>query len=86
MNLIKIKYPKYKELDHGSTVVIINNKSEYDFINSWAEENERLPLMLEDIKYPVFIGTGNGLTWTNHSDRALYYMPFEEFLCKKISK
>ena len=74
----------YKDLDHGSTVVVIKNKPEYDFINSWAEANGKLSLMLEDIKYPVFVGTGdkNGLSWTNHDDRSLYYMSFDEFLYK----
>lgn len=75
--------PKYKSLDHKSTAVIVKNKREYDFINSWGEENNRLSLELQDIKYPVFICTGiDGLMWTNSSDRALYYISFDEFLSK----
>lgn len=74
---------EYKSLEHGSTVVTVNNKREYDFINSWAEEKEKLTLSLEGVGYPIFIATaGDGLMWTDLTDRGLYYMSFDEFLVK----
>lgn len=75
--------PKYKDVLHQSTAVIIKNRPEYVFINSWAEENKIIPLKMANIQYPIFICPDEKcLMWTEHDDRALYYMSFDEFLSK----
>lgn len=72
--------PEYKSLDHGSTVVVCNNLSEFRYMVAWCEDNGKLPpLLCDPKKYPFCVATKDG-GWTDRMDRSLYYMSFLEFI------
>lgn len=72
-----------KGLEHGSTVVVCTDDSELFYVLKWAEREGKdfrhVVYCIE--KFPFCIATaGDRLGWTDLMDRALYYMPFSEFI------
>ena len=71
--------PSY-DINHPNTMIVINSQAELSYIIEWCEAKDILPPYLGERKdYPI-AASANGEGWTNHMDRALYYMPFVEFI------
>lgn len=62
-----------------TTVIVCKNKTELASMCEWVESQGLLPPWKgEREKFPICIGVTGG--WTDHMDRALTYVPFEEFI------
>lgn len=74
--------PKYKSLEHGSTVVVATNEHELAYIRSWCKQaGKGNPYLGDAESFPFCVSTaGEQAGWTDRMDRALYYKPFSEFL------
>lgn len=77
--------PQYKNLEHGSTVIVLNTETERTIVLNWAESKGKIvSTSIKKIKLPLCVSVdGKIVGWTNEMDRALYYMSFEEFMTKK---
>lgn len=73
-------------IDHVNNVVVCENDQEFRYMISWCNENDKGLPFSGDPTFPICIGTGQELAgWTQSMDRALYYMPFLEFI-QKVNK
>ena len=76
---------EYKELGHGSTAITVNNRPELLYVLEWCKlQNKKIGSFMYDIEvfpYNLFVHS-EVVGWTDLMDRALYYMPFREFLDK----
>jgi len=70
------------DLSHPLAMVVVNNSAELAYMQSWFGINGRYCgwMGLRDI-YPIALSINDG-TWTDHMDRAVYYVPFEEFVAR----
>jgi len=77
--------PKYKSLEHGSTVIKAESFEQLKTVVDWAfDQGKIIPGHISRNKlfpYGISVG-GDCLGYTKRMDRALYYMPYEEFLKK----
>lgn len=76
---------KYKEIDHGSTVITVNNRPELLYVLEWciAKNKKISDFMYKVDSFPFNLSVYAEIVgWTDLMDRALYYMPFREFLDK----
>jgi hypothetical protein len=76
---------EYKELGHGSTVITVNNRPELLYVLEWCKlQNKKIGAFMHDIEvFPYNLSVHSEVVgWTDLMDRALYYMPFREFLDK----
>jgi len=73
---------EYKSLEHGSTVIVATNAHELAYIESWCKENGKgAPWLGEREIFPFCVSVAGELAgWTDKMDRALYYMPFRDFM------
>ncbi len=70
-------------LEHGSTVVVVNNKVELNKVLNWCKEKDKIIIdwFNKVEKFPLCISVASDIVgWTDKMDRALYYKPFEDFL------
>ena len=80
---IAIVRPKYKSLEHNSTVVACRNDSEMFYVLKWCERmGKKVSRWMYDRNEFPFCVSVNGdiVGWTDQMDRALYYKPFEEYV------
>ena len=77
--------PPREDIEFGSTVITASNKEELIEILHWClYKGKRVSgFLAEWTSFPVHISaSGENVGYTDHSDRALYYMPFSKFLEK----
>ena len=76
---------EYKELGHGSTAITVNSRPELLYVLEWCKlQNKKTSdsmYNIDDFPYNLFVDS-KVVGWTDLMDRALYYMPFHEFLDK----
>ena len=74
---------EYKSIEHSSTVITCNNDSELFYVLKWSERSGKhvVSWMYERDKFPFHVSVHSNIVgWTDLDDRALYYMPFSEFI------
>ena len=68
------------DIKHPTAMIVINNQAELNYICEWNEMHDVLPPWLgKRSEYPIAASPNDG-GWTDHMDRALYYIPFVEFV------
>lgn len=68
------------DLSHPLAMVVVNNAEELVRMQAWFEMVERdCGWMGARETFPIALSL-NGGTWTDHMDRAVYYVPFAEFV------
>lgn len=76
---------KYKEIDHGSTVITVNNRPELLYVLEWCKSQHKIVggFLYGVDEFPFHLSVYSKVVgWVDEMDRALYYMPFREFLDK----
>jgi len=70
------------DFSHPLSMVVVNNQAELAYMQKWFDLQKRdCGWMGERDKFPIALSL-NGGTWTDHMDRALYYVPFKKFIAK----
>ena len=68
------------DLKHPNTMVVATNKAELAYIEKWCDMHDILPPWMGDRdRLPIALSP-NGGGWTDHMDRALYYVRFRDFI------
>ena len=68
------------DLSHPNVMVVVNNPAELAYMQAYSEMKDLPPgWMGPRDKYPIAVSP-NGGGWTGDMDRALYYVPFSEFV------
>lgn len=61
-------------------MIVAANKAEFAYILAWCAMNDIDPPWLGDREdFPIALSP-NGRGWTDHMDRALYYVRFIDFV------
>ncbi|MCK5606921.1 hypothetical protein KAR91_33775 [Candidatus Pacearchaeota archaeon] len=68
------------DIKHPNTMIVVNNKAELLYLIGWCEMKEIMPPLLCDAGIYQIAGSPNGGGWTQHMDRALYYVRFIDFV------
>jgi hypothetical protein len=70
------------DFSHPLAMVVINNPAELAYMQSWFEINGRdCGWSGPRETYPIALSINDG-TWTDRMDRAIYYVPFKEFVAR----
>ena len=74
--------PQYKDLEHASTVIVLNTETEKSVVLNWAEIKGKIGgACIKNMELPFCISVeGKIVGFVNEMDRALYYMSFEKFM------
>jgi len=81
----EMKRSKYKSLNHGSTVIVTKSFEQLKTVVDWAfNKGKIIPgYISRNNSFPFCISVdGDCIGYTEQMDRALYYMPYDEFLKK----
>ena len=74
---------EYMSLEHGSTVVVVEDTSELFYLIKWMERSGKTvsEFFVDINEFPFCISVCGPIAgWTIRMDRALYYKSFAEFL------
>lgn len=76
-------YPLLGDVDHGSTVIVVNNRPELLYVLEWCKLKGKSisDYMLKQDKFPYCLSVRSDIVgWTDSMDRAFYYKSFSEFV------
>lgn len=81
--------PDYQTVNHGSSVVVATSGPELHCILKWCDEaGKHVSDFMRSVQsFPYCLSvSGDVVGWTDQMDRALYYMPFAEFVAETTNQ
>jgi hypothetical protein len=68
------------DIKNPNTMVVVTNKAELVYFERWCDINNiMLPWVGDSDHFPLALSPSGG-GWTEHMDRALFYVRFRDFI------